>query len=535
MSRSGSSVDIHIEFPAYSYSFDVRVESSSSVRDVKREITRTCTGEPRADGQRLISKGRILSDDERVADLWKSPEDARILHLSVHPSAWTSAPPSLPSSLSPAANSPSVPSRPVSSSFPIPRPISHRSPVLGAMPSSTVTALSYIVMKHQTALGVLMKAGPPPVNSSPAVIETDPYRSLAMDHLRRRGWSWPSILDEPYPPAGDPDDGVKYEHVIIEGLPYLSLTTPNATPSPVQQHALKVLSHTFQILTSPPPPPEPLYYVPPAHRPPFPIDPHTQLNEHLQRLGLPTIRLTPAQPNANLPANDANNIPAAPAPVVEVRAVPVRALMVPLIMLVLRTLLIMYFFSPTKRPVFALFLSAWIMYEAWHALRMVFVPRERRNGHGNENQDQAGNGNGNGQGMNVRNARAQRSHLQSFLASLANMNLRFEDAVLDDPRGDPPPTLVHRAKTFAGLLVLSLYPAVWEHRRAALRRREGRLRTEANTRDAARQLQEEVQETGERRDEAVRAQALLHAHEQRPAWVRSYVERILATEWPDEL
>jgi len=64
-------MDIRVDLPSYSCSFVVQVKPSSSVVDVKREIFRTCPGRPRPDGQRLIWRGRVLSDDENIDNLWK--------------------------------------------------------------------------------------------------------------------------------------------------------------------------------------------------------------------------------------------------------------------------------------------------------------------------------------------------------------------------------------------------------------------------------------------------------------------------------
>jgi Ubiquitin family len=58
-----------VDLPSYQHSFIVQVPRSSSILNVKQEIFRTCVGAPRADGQRLIWRGRNLHDDERVEDI----------------------------------------------------------------------------------------------------------------------------------------------------------------------------------------------------------------------------------------------------------------------------------------------------------------------------------------------------------------------------------------------------------------------------------------------------------------------------------
>lgn len=64
-------VPLQVELPQYSRSFSVQIPESGSVLDIKQEISRTCPGNPRVEGQRLIWKGRILADAEVVEELWK--------------------------------------------------------------------------------------------------------------------------------------------------------------------------------------------------------------------------------------------------------------------------------------------------------------------------------------------------------------------------------------------------------------------------------------------------------------------------------
>lgn len=66
-----TSLDLRVELPSYSHSFQIRVQQESSVYDVKQEIARLCPGNPRPDGQRLVWRGRFLKDEERVAEVWK--------------------------------------------------------------------------------------------------------------------------------------------------------------------------------------------------------------------------------------------------------------------------------------------------------------------------------------------------------------------------------------------------------------------------------------------------------------------------------
>jgi hypothetical protein len=66
-----SVVELRVELPSYSHSFIIQVPVSYTILDVKGEIFRTCVGAPRADGQRIIWRGRILRDEEKVEDIWK--------------------------------------------------------------------------------------------------------------------------------------------------------------------------------------------------------------------------------------------------------------------------------------------------------------------------------------------------------------------------------------------------------------------------------------------------------------------------------
>lgn len=59
-----------VELPQYNQNFIVNVPSTSTIQDVKEEISRACPGNPRVDGQRLISRGRILGDTENIESLW---------------------------------------------------------------------------------------------------------------------------------------------------------------------------------------------------------------------------------------------------------------------------------------------------------------------------------------------------------------------------------------------------------------------------------------------------------------------------------
>jgi hypothetical protein len=66
-----STIDVRVELPTHTHSFNVQVPSTSTVLEIKEQIHRTCTGGPQVDGQRIIWRGRCLADNEKVEDLWK--------------------------------------------------------------------------------------------------------------------------------------------------------------------------------------------------------------------------------------------------------------------------------------------------------------------------------------------------------------------------------------------------------------------------------------------------------------------------------
>ncbi|TCD66950.1 hypothetical protein EIP91_000728 [Steccherinum ochraceum] len=542
-----SSLDLRVELPTQSLSFHVQVPPSSTIRHVKEQIQLVCPGAPRADGQRIIWRGRFLKDDESVQSIWKSPADTPVIHLSVHPSAW-SASPSAPTTPSAAEGQPN-PATGADTQRPQPSPRTTTSAT-----SNSVSLfhplpgypLAVITHHHNKALYSLSHGKPLPDGDMAGYTEA---RSFARSVLLAHGMTWPRVLDEDYPPADGSIEGVKYEQVVIDNSPFLSLTTPDAIPSPCQKHALNVLRTTYALLSIPTPD---LTGFPTASaQSPYQGTPNPNLNVHLQQLGLPALRLAP---NQNAPRNPADpNNPLVP----EIRAIPIRALMVPLMMLTFRTILLMYFFSPSKRPLFGVVLSAWILYEAWNAFRVVLGhgdrPRRRRDRDGaaagaGDNADAVGGAGqaaragapaaGAGAGASG-SGRSSRSWTHTLLDKLANFQLVTEElALVGDPTNAVPvPTILHRVKTFCVLLATTLHPAVWDRRRSYIKRREGRVRNEASIRAEDSQTESNDQEPPTAAAEA-RAQLrghLLTRHERRPAWVKEYIDRVLTSEWADDL
>jgi hypothetical protein len=84
-------------------------------------------------------------------------------------------------------------------------------------PQSKLTAerLPFVFAKHVEAITVLMEG-----RTSPAEVNGTPLlREVSVKLLEANGWSWPSILDEPYPEVTP--GGLKYERVSIEYVPSL--------------------------------------------------------------------------------------------------------------------------------------------------------------------------------------------------------------------------------------------------------------------------------------------------------------------------
>jgi len=207
---------------------------------------------------------------------------------------------------------------------------------------------------------------------------------------------------------------------------------------------------------------------------------------------------------------------------------------------------------------------AWMLYEIWQPIRNAFhrnlqraAAAEGQGRQNNANVGRAGDNNaGNVPGAGDRQGQGQQPNIQgppvarpanaapprvvrvdgeSVLDALANVNLDAEQQILNTTPGAPmeEPSIWHRVATFVTLLATTTHPAVWNRRRAALQRREGQLRTEANLRN---RLDEDVQDSemeGEMRRREARGNAR-GQYGRRPEWVRRYIDRVLATDWLDD-
>ncbi|KAF9483955.1 hypothetical protein BDN70DRAFT_873083 [Pholiota conissans] len=533
-----SLVDIRVDLPSYSQTFTVRVPLSSSVSRLKQEIHHICPGQPRPDGQRLIWRGRVLSDDENIDNLWTA--DPRIVHLAVHPSAWSSLPPDIP-------HLPSQPSS-LGQNNTFIRPLYAPPPNYAAHTRLTSTSLqpgfinhagsanlrnplAFVHYIHHKALYSLSSAIPPPVELPDNFPE---HRLSAIEALERNGWSWPSFLDDEFPTPSE--GGLVYDVILMEGQPYLQLSpaSDGAIPTPLQEHALRILSSTFSILsmsTSNPP------VVRGLHTQSVPIPPH--VNQLLQQLGMPPLR---AAGNNAIPANQHGQLLA------ELREIPIRPLIAPLMMLLFRTLLLLYFFAPARKPIFGVLILGWMLYEIWQPIRNGLRNgwgRRQENGQRQENNGRPAPAVGQPnvpQGPGPRlpghpGPVAAEAQAAQLFDTLANLNLDDEQRSLNSNLNGPPPepTLGHKIITFLCLFVTTLHPAIWNRRRVVLRRREGVVRTEANVRNAPPPAPDSDSNESPVETEAARRRELLVAQYGRyPRWIQRYMDRVVAEEWVDD-
>uniref|UniRef100_A0A0W0FCS9 Ubiquitin-like domain-containing protein n=1 Tax=Moniliophthora roreri TaxID=221103 RepID=A0A0W0FCS9_MONRR len=508
-----SLVQLRVELPTYAHSFTIQVPEVCTIRDVKQEIYTACPGSPQVSGQRIVWRGRYLSDEEKVEDLWKSPNEPRIIHLSVHPSAWTSRPPNvsrlqerlsqspiiLPStSTLPAHN---TPLSPLLAQTPAPTrtvPITSASATTASSPSPSVTKhpLTYVLKKHQHALSVLMQDG---TSHDVFAADTDHLRNVALYFVQSHGYEWPAILDEPFPSSSEGG---------LNGKSYLNLRNPWEKPSAAQYHALKPAIHSEAV------------QIPP------------NVNAILQQLGLPPVEGGP------------NQLPQPPfghgerANAIEVREINLRPFFLPLLMLTFRTLLLLYFVAPARKPVFGFLIIAWVLYEIWQPIRngilrgwqrAVAAEEQERNGNaarrpGAQNEAPAG---ANAQRPNPLGVNNQGR--AAVLDTFANYDILVEEAELS--RGDAQePGFRRKAAVFATLFLATVHPAVWNRRRAALRPREGRIRTEAN----AMNQQEETDDADLNARRAETRAALIAQHARRQPWIQNYINRVVQGEWVDD-
>lgn len=318
------------------------------------------------------------------------------------------------------------------------------------------------------------------------------------------------------------------------GQPYLSLIESTEKPTALQMHALKVLSYTFTLLSLPLSQPT-ITRVAPSQT--MPIPPH--VNMLLQQLGLPQLRV----------AQNHNQNPNQNAALPELRQMPLRPLLAPVLMLVFRTLLLLYFVAPARKPIFGIFILAWMLYEIWQPIRNGLIRGWRRalaedrlrvNGGARQNQNPGQDAQPGAQpptnpGGNA--ATRVDNQAAAVLDNLANLNIQAEEQILNQSPGTPvaPPSFSHKVVTFLGLIVTTIHPAVWNRRRVALRQREGRVRTEANAREAPLLPDNAEGDEAAQNESRRQVHAQLRAdHAVRPEWLQNYMERVVAADWVDD-
>ncbi|KAG5636427.1 hypothetical protein H0H81_008102 [Sphagnurus paluster] len=456
-----------------------------------------------------------------------SPDEPRIIHLAVHPSAWSSSPPEIP---------PPTPTHTPQPSMPRRDPSRPRFRMPSIRPVQSPHPLSFILAKHQAALAALSRDyQPQPLT----IADQAEARAAAVQAVERHGWTWPDILDEEYPPATE--GGLKYERVTHNGRNFLSLVVPSEAPTPLQLHAFKVLTYTFTLLSIPASNPVHIRSVPSQT---MPIPPN--VNQLLQQLGLPQLRPAPNQ-NANANANANQVMPA-------LRQMPLRPLLAPLLMLVFRTMLLLYFVAPARKPIFGILILAWMLYEIWRPIRRGLMRglraaenQQRANPDAQQQQQDAPaaeNAAPHAQNVHADGPRPAQNgaggiaaanldmQAGAVLDALANRTIAEEERILNEGPGaqTAEPSFSQKALTLVFLFLATIHPAVWNRRRVALGQREGRIRTEANIRNVPDPAEGETENEGrtQLRDE-LRAQ-----YNRRPRWVREYMDRVVAGEWVDD-
>lgn len=337
-------------------------------------------------------------------------------------------------------------------------------------------------------------------------------------------------------------------------------------PSKLQIHALKVLSFTFSLLSLPSGGPQSLperttLLAQPGTR----LDPNhvpAHVNDLLRDLGLPAIRVR---------NNERGNIIVNGVALAGPRF-PFRQLATPLFLLLLRTALLVYFVSPTKKPIFGALLIAYVLYEAWGPIRQAFLdpggplapPQERRNEvevpaqpvavnmdapvinpNGNhapaapDRLQNLGVGNGRNRAAPINRPGLNADNISNLLDQMASFNIDIEEAALNARtlEAASPPTLLHCVGIFVNQFIWTLHPAYWNRRRAILRRREARIREEATAGEqTVEPLSENASEVEKREFEHKMQIHERWANEQarRPQWILNYIERVRRGDWPEE-
>jgi hypothetical protein len=397
------------------------------------------------------------------------------------------------------------------------------------------------------------------------------------------------------------------------GKEYLRAQEPVGTPSAVQMHALHILTYTFPLLSLPlsslasgaaTSSSTSSHYT--IHIPRASATVPRDVNAVLEQFGLGHLRVGnhhdqhPFGANNDAGANPNGGLGGAPPPMLfnphrnpgaganaeaaALRQLALRGMFIPLGMLVLRTLILVYFVSPARKPIWGIIIGAYITYEAYRAIHnaiaVAAVRPEEGGGAGDGIGAAAGDVPGAAGGVDgglgaaaaapppppLQQQQQQRARagglappgqgqLNRALDAISHVNLRIEEEALTPPpsneqhrrRPVQAPGLFHKITTFLFLMVATLHPAVWSRRRNALIQREGRIRTEARGRerppppyqqpdgeDEEDEAQAQARREEDERRERARAE-LIAQHERRLPWVHDYIERVRETEWVDDV
>ncbi|GJJ07517.1 hypothetical protein Clacol_001719 [Clathrus columnatus] len=528
-----SELTIQVHLAAYYHSFNVSITSEATILHFKHKITATCPGAPETSGQRIIYKGRVLADTEVIGDIWKSSEGPHVCHLAVHPSAWTGQPPSPPTAQyldSPPSIYISAPSQQQNNESPSLSAITPPS----YMPSYPRVTYPYIQYMHTNALRIL--AGQVRIAWPSEYGAIDIARTTARQGVEASLRGWPSFLNADFPTSSleEATKGVRYIYTTIElvayliltvmfvyaissNLPYLSLQNPGALPTSLQSHAIRVLSYTFPLLC---------------------VYSSTEMRQYSNPIQVNP----PPRPLAPFPVQAQ---PPQPAPQA---AIPLRPLILPFLMLTIRTAFLVYFFQPARKPIFGFFVLIWLMWEVMNVLRGVLRGvNQGENNNANNNDGLRGLNQPANQLNRVpgRNNRILGDSQETLMNYFAHFNLtaeaQFVEPTATPNPSTPPPTLSYRIKTFFILLFLTSYPGLWDRRRTALRVRETRVRDEANTREARaaqRTRERSEREDNRRRGLAVEDEPETSADEPppppKPYWVAEYIRRVRSGDWVDD-
>ena len=317
----------------------------------------------------------------------------------------------------------------------------------------------------------------------------------------------------------------------------MNLSPKSTEPTPLQARAIEILTYTFPLLSS---------TFQPVYCPTWISSGQMLAPSSEQSAGASA---TGAQSSANATNNAAqqnqrNPPPAGP----QLPNFPFRAFAIPFLMLSLRTVFLLYIFSPARKPIFALILTVWLMWELWTAAQGILAEERAAqqpgvaNAQRNRNND-AANGaarpnarplpNGNNQpGAGNQNRWAPH---HAVVDRLAAFHLREEGDAFDAPENGAitrTPSLYSRLKQAMILFVLTIHPEVWNLRRRSLREREARVKRELAER--RRQHPEGGESESEQGQNQPRPQAEPELQGRRRApWLEDYIQRVERAEWID--